>query len=310
MPLIRPPSRKFSAERHEHARLVDMWMVEYELERLKKEDGLLRRTRSVKEQKRKKSMTDELGDVFEDRDIVFLVDNGHTMRQHWNHARYLLRVLVWRAWQYDNDGMDLCFTDPASARHCIKGKKNQTRNEFTRAMDAAKPDESTNKETTGIIPALDRLIQGHSHAAKPKTILILTDGIWAGIGDENIDTLIKSSINMIRRESLSSDDRLLTRRPITFQFIRFGDDRDAIERLRRLDDGLKDQGYPDLVDTEPAIGDVYKMFLGSIFENMDQTTNIANASSHLSLMSVQPSSSLVARPSFDSFSIPEEPRSS
>lgn len=164
-------------------------------------------------------------------------------------------------------------------------------------MRNGKPQDDTARHESGIIPALMRILTSYSEALekKPKTILILTDGIWAGVPDGDVDTFIKSQIKVLRLGSSAHS------RPVTFQFIRFGHDLAGMERLRRLDDDMKERGLPlvfprclpillrwqwnsyqasflsDLIDTEPVDGDVYKMFLGSIVEDIDESANVMNS---------------------------------
>jgi hypothetical protein len=61
---------------------------------------------------------------------------------------------------------------------------------------------------------------------------------------------------------------------VGIQFIRFGNDPAGKERLRRLDDELL--GYnieKDIVDTEPANGNIFKMLQGSTSSIWDQQQN-------------------------------------
>jgi hypothetical protein len=100
-------------------------------------------------------------------------------------------------------------------------------------------------------------------------IYIFTDGIWSQGRDdlcgvqENIKVLV---------ERLITAGKL---KHVGIQFIRFGDDPEGKERLRRLDD--EPQHYDierDIVDTEPADGNIFKMLLGSTSSNWDQHTTI------------------------------------
>lgn len=155
------------------------------------------------------------------------------------------------------------------------------------------------RRESGIIPTLMRILAGYSAARerKPKTILILTDGIWEGTNEKDVDTLITSHIKLLGLANPRDRYNAAHFRPVTFEFIRFGHDPAGMERLRRLDDDLKERGVPsvspniishhrcnsdhasfsDLIDTEPADGDVYKMFLGSISEDMDELANVMNS---------------------------------
>ena len=52
----------------------------------------------------------------------------------------------------------------------------------------------------------------------------------------------------------------------------------------------------DIIDTEPAVGDIYKMFLGSILPNMDEHKNIMNSAGLEPPTPVSPNPSVVDSP--------------
>lgn len=187
-----------------------------------------------------------------------MVDNGSSMAPHWTQASKLIHILAWRALGYDENGMgewphkygvietsidmlyiELYFTNP-DTKVSVKQNPEQDLKEFDEAMSNGEPQDDTPRHESGIISALMRILASYSDALhkKPVTILILTDGIWAGIPDKNVDTFIKSHIEVLRLGNAGHS------RPVTFQFIRFGDDPAGMERLRRLDDDMKEHGLP------------------------------------------------------------------
>ncbi|KAF6804009.1 Dual specificity protein kinase TTK [Colletotrichum musicola] len=231
-----------------------------------------------------------LQDEFKDRDMVFLVDNGMTMSTWWTQATDLLEVLVWRALGYDDDGMELYFTNPdTNPKASIKESRKQSVKMFTKAMELAEPDEKGSLPCpTTILPELERIINTYTRAKTSRskiqprkmTIIVLTDGIWPGMHNEHtLDFYLRSAFHNLRdlhgdltyiapgqnhgRQDISEI------KPVTIQFVQFGDDSKATERLRRLDDDMKYYGCPDLIDTEHAEGDIYKMFLGSLCRDID-----------------------------------------
>ncbi|UQC73822.1 uncharacterized protein CLUP02_00469 [Colletotrichum lupini] len=232
-----------------------------------------------------------LEEEYKGRDIVFLVDNGTTMRKWWSSVIDLLEVMVWRALAYDDDGMEMYFTNPdTNPKATVRGSKSQSVRSFTKALDLAEPAAATSQTSveTTIIPELERIINDYTRAKtskyepRKKTIIVLTDGIWRGMHDEyTVDTYLRSTFHCLR--DLHGDltyihpDQPHSRkdvseiRPVTIQFVQFGDDKEARERLRRLDDDLAKYGCPDLIDTEHAEGDLYKMFLGSLCPDIDRT---------------------------------------
>jgi hypothetical protein len=79
---------------------------------------------------------------------------------------------------------------------------------------------------------------------RPKTIIILTDGVWDNILYEGaVDDVIKSQIKHFIWQG-QDDKELSASRPLTFQFIRFGHHPEGMIRLERLDDHLEDGNIP------------------------------------------------------------------
>ncbi|KAJ0293360.1 hypothetical protein CBS470a_001784 [Colletotrichum nupharicola] len=183
-------------------------------------------------------------------------------------ATELLEVLVWRALGYDEDGMELYFTNPdtkpgaivdsAKARSFRKSVKK-----YTKAMELAEPlaPGSTACKTT-IIPQLERIINDYSMVKasrkieeRKKTIIVLTDGRWEGMHDEySADIYLESAFHglkdlhsdgpPIEGSHLQTGQDIAKIRPVTIEFVQFDNDQRATERLRRLDDDLKLHGCP------------------------------------------------------------------
>src|SRR5687767_1991348 len=119
------------------------------------------------------------------------------MAKHWREVKYLLNVLVWRTLGYDDDGLELYFTNP-DTKACVLPSPDQDVNNFMEALREARPKEGE-RVKTDIARALDKLLQrnrkqererravtnGNAGFQKPleerkKTIIILTDAIWEG----------------------------------------------------------------------------------------------------------------------------------
>ncbi|KAJ4419040.1 hypothetical protein N0V82_005163 [Gnomoniopsis sp. IMI 355080] len=230
-----------------------------------------------------KGKDDQLSKHFDSRDLIYLVDNASTMTNFWKHASYLLRVLVWRSLEYDKDGMELFFTNGASSLG-LKPKKKQKVVDFTKKMDEAKPKPDEGVKTD-MKASLEAILGSHMRQhrvdqvmKRELTVLVLTDGLWEANDDQDVEEYLVSFIKT-NKAGWGWDDnapgKQSRRRPISIQFIRFGHHPKAIARLRHLDDELKnrpeliDKEIPDMIDTENADGDVYKMFLGSFLEDMD-----------------------------------------
>ncbi|KAI3319818.1 hypothetical protein HD806DRAFT_250208 [Xylariaceae sp. AK1471] len=236
---------------------------------------------------------DQLEHHFRNRDLVYLVDNASSMKRFWRHASHLLRVLVWRSLGYDDNGMELRFTDELEEKWRLTPKRKQRKEDFAKKMDDADPNKRKNSiSKTDMSASLSLILEDHlrknSDGTKLKrhlTILVLTDGLWEMNGEFDIDNYLLTFIQKIPEEnwepetprgaSTTSGKPPSRPRPISIQFIRFGHHPNAIVRLDRLDNNLKDRpellgtSIPDVIDTESADGDVYKMFLGSFIEDFD-----------------------------------------
>ncbi|TRX90586.1 hypothetical protein FHL15_008559 [Xylaria flabelliformis] len=234
---------------------------------------------------------DQLQDHFKNRDIVYLVDNASSMKRFWQHASYLLKVLVMRSLGYDDNGMELRFTNDVDGKWTLNPKKNQKPEDFLARMVDADPKKrrfsiTETDMTASLTLILENHLKNNSDGRRLKrhlTILVLTDGLWEINKEYDVDNYLVTFIKRIPEENwepetpVGMSNKLPSRpRPISIQFIRFGHHPDAILRLNRLDNELKDRpellgtSIPrDIIDTEDANMDVYKMFLGSFIEDFD-----------------------------------------
>ncbi|KAI8948186.1 hypothetical protein F4801DRAFT_558150 [Xylaria longipes] len=236
---------------------------------------------------------DQLQSHFKNRDLVYLVDNASSMKRFWRHASYLLRVLVMRSLGYDDNGMELRFTNDVDEKWRLSPKKNQKKEDFLDRMGDADPNKrKPTISKTDIVASLSLILEDrlrkNSDGRKLKrhlTILVLTDGLWEINKEFDVDNYLVTFIKRVPEEnwepetpprtSITSNKPPSRPRPISIQFIRFGHHPNAIARLNRLDNDLKDRpellrtSIPDIIDTEDANMDVYKMFLGSFIEDFD-----------------------------------------
>ncbi|KAK0729524.1 hypothetical protein B0H67DRAFT_638129 [Lasiosphaeris hirsuta] len=192
------------------------------------------------------------------RDIIFVVDNGSTMAKHWREASFLLEVLVWRVLGYDSDGIELYFTDMETTISVEPGKRQGVQ-DFVDAMTKARP-RTIHKLKTKLRPRLNKIMATYGDKKrKPTTVLILTDGAWEGLPyeddvgqwiTENLCGLAgqdpKALQSPTQKPSTIGDwqANFEETRPITFQFIAFGNHPEGIARMKRLDDLLGEQGLP------------------------------------------------------------------
>lgn len=225
---------------------------------------------------------------YKDRDIVFLVDNGSSMKSHWAEVKFVIEVLIWRVLGYDSDGIELFFTDPNSSHLSMGPSKKQSVEQFLDAIRNARP--TLRSTETELRPGLNKIMSNYHTAGKPRTVFILTDGAWEGMPYEsNIEDWVTNSVCELARQdpkTLQSPSRESTGsfwqrdfeklRPITFQFIAFGHNPIGKRRMKRMDDLMAERGLPDLIDMEPSTGDAYKMLLGSLITNWDEKENPVN----------------------------------
>ncbi|KAK5062484.1 hypothetical protein LTR84_004556 [Exophiala bonariae] len=230
-----------------------------------------------------------LAEFFEHRDIIFVADNAGSMVGSWPQATELVDVLARKAQNLDDNGMDLYLTHTSGRPNAVLSpRKNgptvrtptspkvdgkNTATKFKEAMKSADSLPVSGKKTDMSL-LLGYLLDGYIkhlkdvgiNKAKKQTIIVLTDGKWAL---EPVSEAIKKFVDEWRgldRENIKS-------RSMGIQFVQFGDDPIATWGLEYLDNKLESEGIPDIVDTEPSLGDVYKMLLGSFIADYDERSS-------------------------------------
>jgi len=159
---------------------------------------------------------------------MFLVDNGSSMGPHWEAVGYVLETLAMKLAGIDEDGLDLDFT--LGGINVRKAAGLTAPKKFVDAMALANP----NKPDRGMIetdmsaklgPIFDKY-----NPAKRMTLIVLTDGVWAK--KEGVEEMIAGFV-----KKLSARNKAELRR-FSIEFVRFGADEVAKERLKWLDDNL------------------------------------------------------------------------
>ncbi|KAF6821086.1 Dual specificity protein kinase TTK [Colletotrichum sojae] len=159
---------------------------------------------------------------------------------------------------------------------------------FTKAMGLAEPAEKGPSAcATTILPELERIINTYPRAKasgsktppRKKNIIVLTDGIWPGMHNEyTLDLYLRSAFHNLRdlhgdltylglgqaqgRQDISEI------KPVTIQFVQFGDDPKATERLRRLDDDMKCHGSTSSIPSTLKVISI-RCFFGSLCRDID-----------------------------------------
>ena len=160
------------------------------------------------------------------------------MTCHWYQATLLLETLVEKAAGLDEDGMDLRFTAGTTS---LDGKKSAEK--FVECMNKARPMKGTSTDLRSSLgDELDayesRLKDKQRHPTKPvknMVLIVLTDGSWADMD------WVKDGVANQRTtfcEKLKGLPCNLKQRPFSIQFIQFGNDDAATQRLVDLDDYL------------------------------------------------------------------------
>jgi hypothetical protein len=161
------------------------------------------------------------------------------MRQYWSQATLLLEKLVMKAEEVVPDGPDLRFT---IGMHELKAETRVSA--FKEAMKHAEAI-PRDLDVTNIKASLGKIFEQYLERPRDQypilnnralTIIVLTDGLWQGMGVK-VDQHIVKFLRQSRRRTNS-----VIRRLLSIEIIQFGNDLEATKRLRNLDDDLKAQG--------------------------------------------------------------------
>jgi hypothetical protein len=175
----------------------------------------------------------------------FFVDNCWSMSKHWAHVKFVLKTLATKAKGLDPNGVDLYFT--------LGGVKAENKTGVKPLMDAmvnpkAIPSDHNDGLDTDMATRLKDLFDEHltrvrqsrkngSERAKKLTIIVLTNGMWDEVQVGKRIVEFAETLKALTKKDI--DDR-----PVSIEFIQFGRDAAATERLKRLDDELKYKGIP------------------------------------------------------------------
>lgn len=163
---------------------------------------------------------------------IFLIDNASTMAPHWAHAEKVLEVLVDKLWDLDKDGIDLYFT---LGQEELENGKNPK--DFKDKMSRAEPQPGSAFHTDmeeGIGHVLSKHVPTMRYTKKNLTLIIFTDGIWSGTS--NPDAVRDKIVHFVKEvHEIYGRHR---KRSLTFQFVQFGFDNEARDRLQYLDNVL------------------------------------------------------------------------
>jgi uncharacterized protein YegL len=197
---------------------------------------------------------------------VILVDDSPSMEgELWNDAREALAGVADLAAKYNSDGVDVHFLNNT---HSVVDIKNSQ--DVRELFDSVLPDGET---PTGA--ALSRmfnkylpLLENKRRPHKPVCLIVITDGVPT---DDPKEVIIDAARRL--------DHTGVPLNKFGIQFVQIGDDTDATNALKELDDGIAgENGIRDMVDTTPyrpdggqfTVDSVIKILLGSIDKLVDE----------------------------------------
>jgi hypothetical protein len=167
------------------------------------------------------------------------------MEDHWAEATELLDVLVKKAQYQDDNGMDLSFTlsqGKVDGSNDPDAFMNQMQHQGNRPRKYGHTDMKT-KLGRILFHYLGEVSKGQH---KNLSVVVLTDGVWEGMNNKNgVEEMVVNFINQLTKTKPFNGELLTL--PVSIQFIRFGDDPEAISRLTRLDKDLKYRGIPSVL---------------------------------------------------------------
>lgn len=195
------------------------------------------------------------------------------MHQHWQAVLDLLDVLAYRLKSADPDGLELFFSMSEG------GVKKKHTKQCLEAVTWKKPNVHTERisniaiRLSSILGEYEKKLRkqpskvsslfskSKQSELRPMNLYVFTDGKWQP--DSEPDGPIRSLVKtLVEVNKLSGQ--------VGIQLIQFGNDPQGSANLRWLDSelGIK----PDIVDTEPANGNFWKILLGATnkwFDNSD-----------------------------------------
>jgi hypothetical protein len=173
------------------------------------------------------------------RNIMFLVDDGLTMDPYWRAMRMVLEVLSTKIGKLDEDGLDLKF---AISRRKVNNAKKDTllacfdqasaeaqsraREHAGRGLKQPEINSQTNMNIT-----LSHIFNDYlKDSSKAMTLIVLTDGIWEG--SPNQDERDKMIVDLLNHPKIKQR----VGRWFTIEFVSFGEA--GLATLNRLDNDL------------------------------------------------------------------------
>ncbi|KIK51445.1 hypothetical protein GYMLUDRAFT_50537 [Collybiopsis luxurians FD-317 M1] len=206
--------------------------------------------------------------------IIILVDDSGSMRNHWEEAGAALADIVEVASKYDQDGIDIHFlntTDLVEEQHTNLTKPSQVLSLF-RCVRPGGPTPLGDRLDVLLRDYLDEIESAKAHSPeklkkiKRANFIVITDGAPT---DEPKEAIVDASRRL--------RDGKFPLAQVGIQFVQIGQSMRATKYLQKLDDDLaKEDGVRDIVDTTPYFGHkltrdvLIKIMLGGINRKFDE----------------------------------------
>ncbi|OIW32045.1 hypothetical protein CONLIGDRAFT_250701 [Coniochaeta ligniaria NRRL 30616] len=202
------------------------------------------------------------------------------MIPHWPQMQNILSLLMAMMWGQDDDGIDLFFTsstkpyeklmEPWQVIDPLKEKDPKLRS----TAGPQRPVGPADKDPDDIYKVLWHILSmigpGEKYPKKA-TILILTDGVWPRSNQQVVAEAISLWLRRMSTVVDGAAQAVLYDRYYSIQFVQLGDDPEGTRALEYLDDDLPTKySVPDVIDVEPANGNVLKMVMGSLDDIWDE----------------------------------------
>jgi hypothetical protein len=178
------------------------------------------------------------------------MDNSPSMRDHWDEARDLLKVLLKKCRKIDDDGVDILFTYSEPGFGLNSEDLNVLINQIDSGLFSPRPDTGVNisQKLRKIFKDYETLSEPRNprwrkffkkeraivqRKIKPATLIFITDGQWEGCSKDDVMNTIKEFLR-----SVEHNPNVVADRPFTIEFIQLGEDPQAGLYLDSLDDKL------------------------------------------------------------------------
>ncbi|KAF1942093.1 hypothetical protein EJ02DRAFT_454596 [Clathrospora elynae] len=195
----------------------------------------------------------------EPREIIFVVDNGWTMFEHWPLVMFVAETLAKNAAGLDKSGFDLKLTVDGHTHDKRGLKRDSGRQTLKKVLNAAWPDNNQNENSlTDMAHVFANIFKEWKRdGQRATTLLVLTDAVWS---KTEASALHKTILDIARQ-----DQNHAGQRHFSIQFVRVGNSSVEEEKLQWLDDKLcAEHNLRDIIDHCSWRATVDKMFKGSI----------------------------------------------